>query len=93
MGVTSRTQLSDESIGTAPQAPLHTFLSSGNNGAGAGHNITHTQALYPQVAFFPATVGTKAQQGDNAFYPFMFIEPMLPPSSFGTSHIMRPMIL
>ena len=54
MGVTSRTQLSDESIGTAPQAPLHTFLSSGNNGVGAGHNITHTQALYLQAAYSPS---------------------------------------
>ena len=60
LGVTNGTQLSDGSIGNAPHVPLHTFLSSGNDRARATHDITHTQALYPQPAFFPATVDTKA---------------------------------
>ena len=87
LGVTNGTQLSDGSIATAPNVPLHTFLSSGNDGARAAHDITHMQALYPQEASFPAALETKAQQGDKAYHPFKFEAPMLPPSSFGTSHV------
>ena len=87
LGVTNGTQLSDGSIGTAPHVPLHTFLSLGNDGARAAHDITHTQALYPQPAYFPASVETKAQQGDKAYHPFKFEAPMLAPSSFGMSHV------
>ena len=49
LGVMNGTQLSDRSIGTAPHAPLHTFLSSGNDKAQTAHDITHTQAevFYP----------------------------------------------
>ena len=75
-GVTKRTHLSDGSIGTAPHIPLHTFLSSGNDRAQAAHDITHTQAVHPQEAYFPVSAETKAQQGDKAFHPFKFEEPM-----------------
>ena len=68
--------MSKRSIGTAPHAPLQTFLSPGNNGAQAAHDITHMQALYPLPAYFPATLETKAKQGDEAYHPFKFEAPM-----------------
>ena len=87
LGVVNGTQLSDGSIGTAPHAPLETFLSSGNSGARTAHDLTHMQVLNPQPAYFPAALETKSQQGDKAYFPFKFEQTVLPPSSYGTEHV------
>jgi len=87
LGVVNGTQLSDGSIGTAPHAPLETFLSSGNSGARTAHDLTHMQVLNPQPAYFPAALETKPQQGDKAHFPFKFEQTILPPSSYGTEHV------
>ena len=58
LGVMNGAQLSDGSIGTAPHAPIQTFLSSRNDGARAAHTTAadgDDASLDPR-AFSAATV-------------------------------------